>query len=98
MDYYGAGFVIFVMSTLEIIGIAWIYGVGNFCTDLEFMLNRKIGWFWKICWAFIIPVAFITILLYTLLTSTTLTHGGVPFPTIALSKSHMPHNPSMHYS
>ncbi|XP_035710053.1 sodium-dependent nutrient amino acid transporter 1 [Folsomia candida] len=84
VDYYGAGFVIFVMSTLEIIGIAWIYGVGNFCTDLEFMLNRKIGWFWKICWAFIIPVAFITILLYTLLTSTTLTHGGVPFPTIAL--------------
>lgn len=72
------------MVTLEIVGIAWVYGVSKFCTDVEFMLNMKIGWFYRFCWGLIIPVTLVTVLVYSLLTSPTLTHAGVPFPDVAL--------------
>ena len=29
VDYFGANFVIYVMATLEVIGVAWVYGLNN---------------------------------------------------------------------
>jgi len=52
VDYFGANFVIYVMATLEVIGVAWCYGLNRFCRDIEFMLNIKIGFYWKFCWGF----------------------------------------------
>jgi solute carrier family 6 amino acid transporter-like protein 5/7/9/14 len=43
VDTFGAGFVIFVMALLELIGIAWVYGLSNVIRDIEFMLNKKIS-------------------------------------------------------
>jgi solute carrier family 6 amino acid transporter-like protein 5/7/9/14 len=86
VDHFGAGFVIYIMATLEVIGIAWIYGLSNFCRDIEFMLNIKIGWYWKICWGFIVPTSLISIFIFTFVNSTTLTHNNHEFPTIALGE------------
>jgi len=84
VDYFGASFVIYILATLEIIGVAWIYGVSNFSRDLEFMLNIKIGLYWKICWAFLVPTLLIVILMSTLYTAQDLTHNGANFPSIAI--------------
>jgi len=84
VDNFGAGFVIYIMVTLEVIGIAWIYGLSNFCHDVEFMLKVKIGWYWRLCWGFIVPISLISIFVYTFINYSTLTHNGHDFPTVAL--------------
>lgn len=87
MDHFGAGFVIYIMACLEVIGIMWIYGLNNFCKDVEFMLQMKISLYWKFCWGFVVPLTLIAVLAYTLLTSTTVTHGSAHFPDIAICAS-----------
>jgi solute carrier family 6 amino acid transporter-like protein 5/7/9/14 len=84
VDYFGGTFVIYTTSLLEVIGIAWIYGTYNFISDIEFMLNIRIGWYWKICWGFIIPVGLTVILIYSLATEGNVTYDGIPYPTVAL--------------
>lgn len=52
------------MSILECAGIAYVYGLNNFCNDLEFMLKQKMGIYWKICWGLVIPIGLFGILIY----------------------------------
>ncbi|CAG7719292.1 unnamed protein product [Allacma fusca] len=65
-DYYGARMVIFLMTAAEVTGVAWIYGADKFLKDLEFMLGKKLGWYWKFCWCYFIPGGFTAILLSSL--------------------------------
>jgi len=84
VDYFGAAFVIFLTSVLEVMGIMWIYGMNNFISDIEFMLKRKVGIYWKICWGFIIPVGLSVILVYSLIVAKTLTRNDTAYPTSAI--------------
>jgi len=84
VDYFGASFVIFLTSTIEVMGVAWGYGLWNFISDIEFMLNMKLGWYWKICWGLLIPVGLTFILIYSLATDEQLTYNGVDYPTAAM--------------
>jgi solute carrier family 6 amino acid transporter-like protein 5/7/9/14 len=81
VDYYGANFSVFILGTVEIVGLAWIYGVNNLCDDVEFMLERKTGIYWRICWGFVTPVLMIAILLYSLITMQPETYNNELFPT-----------------
>jgi solute carrier family 6 amino acid transporter-like protein 5/7/9/14 len=51
------------------------------------MLNIKVGWYWKICWGFIVPVGLMAILFYSLITSEQVKHNGVDFPPAAIGKT-----------
>jgi len=64
--------------------ISWVYGLNNFCRDLEFMNGYKVGWYWKICWGFFIPVGLFVVFVYTLITQDELTHEGNSFPIAAI--------------
>lgn len=64
LDFYGASFVALVLATVELVSVSWIYGVNRFCKDVEFMLDRKIGFYWKICWKFVTPSIMIGIFGY----------------------------------
>src|SRR5437016_4380408 len=71
VDYFGADTVIYIMSILEISGIAWFYGLNNIHRDIEFMLTRNVSkhiwWiYWKLCWGIIIPIGLTIILVYSL--------------------------------
>ncbi|KAF2369075.1 Sodium:neurotransmitter symporter [Trinorchestia longiramus] len=81
IDYFGGGFIIFILAALEVIAVQWVYGIKRFCKDIEFMLDRKTGWYWKICWAGIIPISLVVILCYTLAVAKPLTHGTYVFGT-----------------
>ncbi|CAG7732841.1 unnamed protein product [Allacma fusca] len=80
VDYFGANFVIYLMVMLEAIGVSWVYGINNIIDDFEFMLDRKLGWYWKICWAFIVPVGLGFILIYSLATSERMTYNKLRYP------------------
>ncbi|CAB3381845.1 Hypothetical predicted protein [Cloeon dipterum] len=43
VDHYSGGFIIYILALTEVIGIAWIYGLENFCRDIEFMLGIKVS-------------------------------------------------------
>merc|ERR1711935_847647 len=58
MDTYGGGMGVLWVAIFETMVIMWIYGVGRFTNDLQFMFNSEPGFFakigWKItqiCWA-----------------------------------------------
>ncbi|CAL8123743.1 unnamed protein product [Orchesella dallaii] len=84
VDYFGANFVIYVMAIVEVAAVSWVYGLNNICKDIEFMLGIKLGFYWKFCWGFFIPVGLIVILVYSLVTATELTHNGVNYPPAAI--------------
>lgn len=76
LDFYGASFVALILAIIELITVSWIYGVDRFCNDIEFMLKRKTGSYWRVCWKFITPFIMISILFYFLWTWRPLTYQG----------------------
>lgn len=64
LDNYGVGAAVFLYAILESISIMWIYGRQSFCEDIEFMLERGVGVFWKLTWAFTAPLLLIGIFVY----------------------------------
>jgi solute carrier family 6 amino acid transporter-like protein 5/7/9/14 len=58
-------------------------GVDNFCSDIEFMVGRKLSAYWRLCWGIITPVLMIAILAYAIVTMKPETYRDKPFPTSA---------------
>lgn len=67
-DYFGGTMLVFFLATLEIVGVFWIYGLEDFCLDVEFMLKRKISCFWRVSWLIVMPFFMISISIYLAVT------------------------------
>lgn len=74
LDFYGASFVALILAIIELITVSWIYGVDRFCKDIEFMIGRRTGLYWRICWKIITPMIMIGILGYFVVTWQPLTY------------------------
>jgi solute carrier family 6 amino acid transporter-like protein 5/7/9/14 len=98
VDNFGGNFTIYVLATLEVIGIAWVYGLTNICHDIEFMLQIKIGWFWRFTWGIFVPVVLVVILVYSLAISKPLTHNNVAFPDIAIGETLVLYTYTVYYA
>ncbi|XP_059223695.1 sodium-dependent nutrient amino acid transporter 1 isoform X2 [Stomoxys calcitrans] len=83
VDFYGGTYVVFALAILEIVGIIWIYGLQNFCDDVEFMTNRKVSIYWRLCWSFLTPVMMIVIFVYSMVTIEPLTYKKIEYPEAA---------------
>ena len=83
VDYFGAGFIIFLMVILEVIGICWIYGLNRFIRDVDFMLGVKLSIYWKLTWAYIIPVTLVFIFVYAMTKYDPALGGSYVFPASA---------------
>ncbi|XP_029173799.1 sodium-dependent nutrient amino acid transporter 1-like isoform X2 [Nylanderia fulva] len=83
VDYYGTSFVVFILASFEMTGVVWVYGFENFLEDVEFMLDRELSVYWRICWLIITPLLLITIFIYTVVTLSPLTYSGRSFPASA---------------
>nr|XP_053649624.1 sodium-dependent nutrient amino acid transporter 1-like [Cherax quadricarinatus] len=79
INYYGGGFIVFVLVVFEIVAVHWVYGVNNFCRDIEFMLGRKTDLFCKTSWVFLIPVLLSITFMHTLITAKPLAVGSYVF-------------------
>lgn len=67
LDFYGASFVALILAIIELLTVSWIYGVNRFCHDIEFMLGKKTGFYWRFCWGILTPLMMIAILVYFVL-------------------------------
>ncbi|XP_042205816.1 sodium-dependent nutrient amino acid transporter 1-like isoform X2 [Homarus americanus] len=85
INYYGGGFIIFILVVFEVAAIHWVYGVNNFCRDIEFMLGRKTGYYWKFCWAILIPALLSIIFIYSQTTAKRLAVGSYVFSSGAIA-------------
>jgi solute carrier family 6 (neurotransmitter transporter, glycine) member 5/9 len=74
VDFYGGSFIALILAIIELVTVGWIYGVDRFCKDIEFMLGRKTGLYWRICWGFITPAMMTFIFIYVLATWQPLTY------------------------
>lgn len=84
VDHFGGTFIFFVLTTIEVLLIFWWYGLENFCTDIEYMLKRKVGWYWRISWGIITPVVLTVILVYFVATLDRLKYNTYDFNDLAL--------------
>ena len=80
VDYYAGSFVVFILATLEITGIFWVYGLENFLDDVEYMLKKRPSAYWRVCWAIVVPLLLAVILIYTIVTLRPLTYSNISYP------------------
>ncbi|KAH8386429.1 hypothetical protein KR093_000419, partial [Drosophila rubida] len=80
VDFYGGTYVVFILAIFELAGIVWIYGLQNLCDDIEFMCNKKVSFYWRICWYFFTPVMMIVIFIYSMVTIQPIKYSESYFP------------------
>ncbi|CAB1350475.1 unnamed protein product, partial [Coregonus sp. 'balchen'] len=51
-----------IIAFFEIIAVVYVYGIGRFSDDLEFMTGRRPNIFWKVCWLVISPLMLVVVL------------------------------------
>lgn len=80
VDYFGGGFIIYVLVIIETMAIMYIYGLNNFVRDVKFMLDVELGIYWKFCWLVFIPLSLSGILVYVLCSMELPTMDGLYYP------------------
>ncbi|KAJ8939840.1 hypothetical protein NQ314_010969 [Rhamnusium bicolor] len=81
VDFFGGTFIFYVLTIIEIVSVMWWYGLENICLDIEYMLKKKPGAYWRICWCVVIPLILIIVFFYFLITLEELTYEKKPYPT-----------------
>ncbi|KAM6140427.1 LOW QUALITY PROTEIN: sodium-dependent proline transporter-like [Pterocles gutturalis] len=88
IDTYSTGFGLIIVALFMCLGIAFCYGVDQFCRDIMDMIclcppwcSRVLGYF-RLCWSFFTPCLLLFTLIYTLLEmySVPLRYGTYEFP------------------
>ncbi|KQS70212.1 sodium-dependent nutrient amino acid transporter 1 [Drosophila erecta] len=80
VDFFGASMIALVLGIAELYTIGWIYGTDRLCKDIEFMLGRKVGLYWRLCWSIFTPVIMTVILIYFYATYQPLTYNNIVYP------------------
>ncbi|XP_071521550.1 sodium-dependent nutrient amino acid transporter 1-like [Panulirus ornatus] len=84
VNHYGGGVSIILLMVFEVVAIMWVYGIRKFIADIEFMLRRKTGLYWKICWGVVSPLFLSFVFVYSQLEAKPLTYGSYVFDTVAI--------------
>ncbi|TDH14147.1 hypothetical protein EPR50_G00041390 [Perca flavescens] len=83
IDQFAGSWVLLFLVLLEIIGVVYIYEGNRFIEDIEMMIGKKSFAFWlwwRACWFFISPCIIVVILIWSMITFTPPSYGGVQFP------------------
>ncbi|XP_067424400.1 sodium-dependent proline transporter-like [Emydura macquarii macquarii] len=88
IDAYSTSFGLIIIALFMCIGIAFFYGVNQFCQDIVDMICRCPPWcsqlvlYFKACWVFITPCLLLFILFYIFLEmyNTSLHYGAYTYP------------------
>lgn len=75
INHYAGIIPITPLMIIEIIVVMWVYGLRSFLRDIEFMLKRKTGIYWKICWGVFNPIFLIVVFVYSQVTAKPLKYG-----------------------
>ncbi|XP_053400420.1 uncharacterized protein LOC123556538 [Mercenaria mercenaria] len=72
LDQFCGGTPNVVIGIFMCVGLAWVYKIRHFCTDLGLMLGRPVSWWWRGMWCFVSPVIMIFILVSAIITGVNL--------------------------
>lgn len=81
VDYFGVSLLVFTTAILQIFFIIWVYGLENFCWDVEFMLKWKVTRFWRFSWGIVTPGLLLVIFIYSMAELELLTFMDKSYPT-----------------
>ncbi|XP_016944259.2 sodium- and chloride-dependent glycine transporter 1 isoform X1 [Drosophila suzukii] len=79
-DWYSSAIAVIVICMVEIIMVAWIYGIKNFLMDIEFMLGKRPSLYWRILWQVVTPLVLVFILITSIVFMRTITYNNVSYP------------------
>ncbi|KAJ6637499.1 Sodium-dependent nutrient amino acid transporter 1, partial [Pseudolycoriella hygida] len=80
IDHFGGTLIVFPLAICEVIAVFWVYGLENFCWDLQYMTGKPVSYYWRICWGVITPVLMITIFIYSAFSIKPLTYSKLNYP------------------
>ena len=74
---------IMLFSFLEVVVVAWIYGIDPFFTcldEMNILLSKPIKWYWIVCWKFVTPVTLGVLFVTSVMAELQLEIDGYAFP------------------
>ncbi|XP_013931209.1 PREDICTED: sodium-dependent proline transporter-like [Thamnophis sirtalis] len=88
IDAYSTSFGLIIVALFMCLGVAFFYGVNQFCQDIVDMIRQCPPWcsrlvpYFRTCWVIVTPATLLFILFYTFLdlSSTRLQYGAYRFP------------------
>ncbi|EEC18529.1 sodium-neurotransmitter symporter, putative [Ixodes scapularis] len=91
MDDYCASFSALMIGLVEIIVIAWVYGIDRFMEDIKVMLNhypfpRR---YWRFVWKFLVPTMIMFILVFSWISMPVTKYGDYVYPSWATAVGYL---------
>nr|AKN21427.1 slc6a-7 [Schmidtea mediterranea] len=74
LDRHAAGTSLLFGALMQAIGVAWFYGLNQFCSDCKQMLGYSPSIFWRICWKFLAPSFILAIVICSTVSMTRLSY------------------------
>lgn len=84
LDWYAASISVIAICFVELVMVAWLYGVDNFARDVGFMTGHRPGWWWRCCWRYITPAILGALFVTTLAFNAGVQYAGRAYPMWAL--------------
>jgi len=81
VDHYGGTMLILGLASIEIIGIAWVYGTNVVTRDFNFMFETELSVYWRVCWGVLCPLLLPTLFIYLVFVD------GGPFVKVDIAES-----------
>lgn len=66
VDRFGGSTTLTFIGLVEVISLIYIYGYSKFSDDVYFMLNRRLGWYWKVTWTVTSPLVLLVIFIFSM--------------------------------
>ncbi|KAA8592261.1 hypothetical protein FQN60_017716 [Etheostoma spectabile] len=89
LEEFGVGCSIIAVGFLEVIAVSWFYGIKRFSNDVQSMLGKSPGLFWKVCWVAISPAFLAYIIVSSLLKAPPLTLFDYKYPDWSITVGYM---------
>ncbi|XP_043345055.1 sodium-dependent dopamine transporter isoform X1 [Cervus elaphus] len=80
LDHFAAGTSILFGVLMEVIGVAWFYGVWQFSDDIKQMTGQRPSLYWRLCWKFVSPCFLLFVVVVSIATFRPPHYGAYVFP------------------
>lgn len=67
-DFFSGTFALMIVALLEIVAVAYKYGINNFCNDIYSMIGIRPNIYWRVIWKFVSPALILILLIATVIT------------------------------
>lgn len=84
IDWYCASVSVMLLTFLEVVALAWFYGVRRIYEDLEIMIGHRPSGLWHVMWRFVTPIVILIIWLVSLSRYSEVEYGTYKYPSHAV--------------